>query len=110
MTATSALHRSTLGGWRCPDLRQEGGPDFWFEAQYEPIWFAVAAVANADTAACEAGSLKAVPIAHAEGTLPPALPGMTLVTIVPYWGFIAHLYPFGPVARKLLSVTTRSPP
>jgi hypothetical protein len=87
-----------LKGWQSPEFRQEGGPSFWFEAQHRP--FCRLAVADTDAAACEAGSLETLPIAHAVRALPPVPAEIKFILIVPYWGPIAHLSPFGPVAKE----------
>jgi len=106
--AASPLSRSALSGRRSPEFCQKSAPGFWFEAQHGPC--CRLAVADANAATCEAGSLDTLPIAHAVRTLPPAPAGITLIRIVPCWGSIAHLRPFGPIAKKLyLFVTIRSP-
>ena len=71
------------------DLRQEGHPCSWVEAQHGP--FRSRAVAYADAATGETGRLDALPIAHAVGTLLPTATGIKFIGIVPDWGLIVHL-------------------
>ena len=77
--AASRLYKSALKGRCSPEFCQKGGPGFWFEAQHCPYCHAVA---DTDTATCEAGGLDALPVAHTVGALAPAPAGITLIRIV----------------------------